>query len=222
MTETATNRPARVGSSASPSSHPAAPAKRPTVRLAVTAALLAALTAVVTDTLHAGDNHSAPARLLVGYAVAWVLFAAAVWTVRKVPARAATVLVLIGAAAVVVAGLPAPPRTSDDMYRYAWDGRVQAAGISPYAYPPAAPELAHLRDGWLFPTEGACKGWGLSHTGSGLCVRMNRPTVPTIYPPVAEGWHLALHAFSPPDTRHKPLQIGGAALAFGTTVALLV
>ncbi|MFJ9097630.1 glycosyltransferase 87 family protein [Streptomyces sp. NPDC102405] len=222
MTETATNRPARAGASASPSSHPAAPAKRPTVRLAVTAALLAALTAVVTDTLHAGDNHSAPARLLAGYAVAWVLFAAAVWTVRKVPERAATVLVMIGAAAVAVAGLSSPPRTSDDMYRYAWDGRVQAAGISPYAYPPAAPELAHLRDGWLFPTEGACKGWGLSHTGSGLCVRMNRPTVPTIYPPVAEGWYLAVHAVSPPGSRHKPLQVGGAALALGTTVALLV
>ncbi|MFL5996389.1 MAG: glycosyltransferase 87 family protein [Streptomyces sp.] len=221
MTETATNRPEGAGSSASPSSHPAAPAKRPTVRLAVTAVLLAALTAVVIDTLHAGDNHSAPARLLAGYAVAWVLFAAAVRSVRKVPPRAATVLVLIGAAAVAVAGLSAPPRTSDDMYRYAWDGRVQAAGISPYAYPPAAPELAHLRDAWLFPTEGACKGWGLSPTGSGLCVRMNRPTVPTIYPPVAEGWYLAVHAVSPPDSRHKPLQVGGAALAFGTTVALL-
>lgn len=222
MTETATNRPARAASSAPPSSHPAAPAKRPTVRLAVTAILLAALTAVVTDTLHAGDNHSAPARLLAGYAVAWALFAAAVWTVRRVPARSATVLVLIGAAAVAVAGLSAPPRTSDDMYRYAWDGRVQAAGISPYAHPPAAPELAHLRDAWLFPTEGVCKGWGLSHTGSGLCVRMNRPTVPTIYPPVAEGWYLAVHAVSPPDSRHKPLQVGGAALAIGTTVALLV
>jgi hypothetical protein len=31
-----------------------------------------------------------------------------------------------------------------------------------------------------------------------------------------------VHAVSPPDSRHKPLQIGGAALAFGTTVALLV
>jgi Glycosyltransferase family 87 len=222
MTETATNRPAGAGSSASPSSYLAAPAKRTAVRLAATAVLLTALTAVVTDTLHSGDNHSAPARLLAGYAVAWALFAAAVWTVRKVPARAATVLVLIGTAAVAVAGLSAPPRTSDDMYRYAWDGRVQAAGISPYAYPPAAPELAQLRDGWLFPTEGACKGWGLTQTGSGLCVRMNRPTVPTIYPPVAEGWYLAVHAVSPPDSRHKPLQIGGAALAFGTTVALLV
>ena len=39
-----------------------------------------------------------------------------------------------------------PPTLSDDMYRYVWDGRVQAQGISPYAYPPAAPELANLRD----------------------------------------------------------------------------
>jgi hypothetical protein len=224
MTDTATHRPPSSGSSASPPTNPAAPAGRRTAPLAVTATavLLAALTAVVNDTLQAGDNHSAPARLLVGYAVAWALFASAVWTVRKVPARAATVLVLLGAAAVAVAGLAAPPRTSNDMYRYAWDGRVQAAGISPYAYPPAAPELAGLRDDWLFPTEGACTGWGLTHTGSGLCVRMNRPAVPTIYPPVAEGWYLAVHAVSPPGSRHKPLQIGGAALAFGTAAALLV
>lgn len=52
---------------------------------------------------------------------------------------------------------PAPPRTSTDMFRYAWDGRVQAAGISPYAHPPAAPEPAPLRDDWLFPSEGACE-----------------------------------------------------------------
>jgi hypothetical protein len=187
----------------------------------VTAVLLAMLTAVVVDTLHAGNGVDAPGRTLVGYAVAWALFAAAVWTVRKVPARTATVLVLAGSAAVAVAALAAPPRTSDDMFRYAWDGRVQAAGISPYAHPPAAPELARLRDEWLFPTKGACTGWELHRTDSGLCVRINRPTVPTIYPPVAEGWFLAVHSLSPPDSRHKPVQIGGAVLAFGTTVALL-
>ncbi|MGW2858119.1 glycosyltransferase 87 family protein, partial [Streptomyces sp. NPDC001215] len=98
---------------------------------------------------------------------------------------------------------------------------VQAAGVSPYAHPPAAPELAPLRDDWLFPTREACEGWGLHRTDSGLCVRINRPTVPTIYPPVAEGWFLAVHTVSPSDSRHKPLQVGGAALAFGTTVALL-
>ncbi|MFI1159113.1 hypothetical protein [Streptomyces sioyaensis] len=108
----------------------------------VTAALLVALAAVVVDTLRAGDNETNPGRVLAGYAVAWALFAAAAWTVRKVPARAATVLVLAGSVAVAVAALATPPRTSNDMFRYVWDGRVQAAGISPYTHPPAAPQLA--------------------------------------------------------------------------------
>ncbi|MFI1294328.1 glycosyltransferase family 87 protein [Streptomyces sp. NPDC020792] len=204
-------------------SQPTAPMNRTSARIGiiVTAVLLAALTAVVFDTVRAGDNQSNPGRLLAGYALAWALFAAAVCAVRKAPERAATGLVLAGAAAMALAALAAPPRTSNDMYRYAWDGRVQAAGISPYAHPPAAPELAKLRDQWLFPTKGSCQGWGLTRTESGLCVRINRPTVPTIYPPVAEGWFFAVHVLSPPDSRHKPLQAGGAVLAFGTTAALL-
>ncbi|MFF7048113.1 glycosyltransferase 87 family protein [Streptomyces griseorubiginosus] len=206
-----------------PRQSPAPPPTRPSAPLwiAVTAVLLAALSAAVVVTLQAGDRTSAAGRLLAGCAVAWALFAAAVWAVRRVPVRAATVLVIIGSAAVALAGLTAQPRTSDDMYRYAWDGRVQAAGISPYAHPPAAPQLAHLRDQWLFPTQEECKGFGLTQTRSGLCVRINRPTVPTIYPPVAEGWYFLVHTVSPPDSRHKPLQIGGAAITFGTTLALL-
>ncbi|MEV6408965.1 glycosyltransferase family 87 protein [Streptomyces bobili] len=225
MTDTATPRPPRPRPAESPQRRPSGPpsrgSRRPRLRVAVTAALLAALAVTVVDTLRAGDNVSDPGRLLAGYAVAWALFAAAAWTVRKVPARAATGLVLAGSAAVALAALATPPRTSNDMFRYAWDGRVQAAGISPYAHPPAAPELARLRDDWLFPTEDACEDWGVTRTDSGLCVRINRPTVPTIYPPVAEGWYFAVHAISPPDSRHKPLQVGGAVLAFGTTVALL-
>ncbi|MFF3363904.1 glycosyltransferase 87 family protein [Streptomyces misionensis] len=208
--------------------HPRPSADRPaahgtTARVAavVTAVLLAALTAVVADTVRAGDDVHDAGRLLAGYAVAWALFAAAAWTVRKAPTRAATALVLVGAAAVAAAALAAPPRTSTDMYRYAWDGRVQAAGISPYAHPPAAPQLARLRDDWLFPAGTSCTGWGLTRTSEGLCTRINRPTVPTIYPPVAEGWFAAVHLLSPSGSRHKPLQIGGAVLAFGTTTALL-
>ncbi|WP_109003955.1 glycosyltransferase 87 family protein [Streptomyces rishiriensis] len=213
--------PAHPAPPASPG--PAAPAtpRAARTRVAVTAALLLAVAGVIAGTLHEGDHESTPGRLLGGYALAWTLFAAAVWTVRKVPARAATVLVLAGSAAIALAGLTAQPRTSNDMYRYAWDGRVQAAGISPYAHPPAAPELAPLRDDWLFPTRTACEGWGLTHTAKGLCVRINRPAVPTIYPPVAEGWFFAVHTLSPPGSRHKPLQAGGAVLAFGTTLALL-
>jgi hypothetical protein len=69
-----------------------------------------------------------------------VLFAGAAWAVRRVPRRTAVALILAGGIALCAAALSAPPRTSDDMYRYAWDGRVQAAGVSPYAYPPGAPQ----------------------------------------------------------------------------------
>lgn len=43
------------------------------------------------------------------------------------------------------------PYLSTDVYRYVWDGRVQAAGINPYRYVPEATELSGLRDGDVFP-----------------------------------------------------------------------
>jgi alpha-1,6-mannosyltransferase len=43
------------------------------------------------------------------------------------------------------------PYLSTDVYRYIWDGRVQAAGINPYRYVPAAPELSSLRDDKIYP-----------------------------------------------------------------------
>ncbi|MEW2492388.1 glycosyltransferase 87 family protein [Streptomyces nodosus] len=191
------------------------------VRMLCATTLLAALTAVVALTVRTGGDLGRPDALLYWYAAAWVLFAGAAWTVRRVPVRTAVVLILAGGTALCVAALSAPPRTSDDMYRYAWDGRVQAAGVSPYAYPPDAPQLARLRDPWLFPTGTACLEWDL-HAGAGLCTRINRPSERTIYPPVAEGWFLLVHAVSPAGGRHKPLQIAGAVLAVATTVALLL
>ena len=59
------------------------------------------------------------------------------------------------------------PTLTDDMYRYVWDGRVQAQGISPYRYPPNAPELLSLRDKDIYPS-------------------INRKPAVTVYPPVAE------------------------------------
>ena len=43
------------------------------------------------------------------------------------------------------------PYLSADVYRYVWDGRVQAAGINPYRYVPEAAELSGLRDDKIFP-----------------------------------------------------------------------
>ncbi|MDH2392814.1 glycosyltransferase family 87 protein [Streptomyces sp. HNM0663] len=188
--------------------------------------LLAALTAVVALTVRKDGYVSDPVGLAWWYAACWALFAVAVFAVRKVPARQAAVLIAAGGVAVAATGLLAPPRTSTDSFRYAWDGRVQAAGISPYDHPPAAPELVKLRDDWLFPAGDAC---GLPERvripgpkGEPHCTRMNRPQVHTIYPPVAEGYFLLVHGLSPDGSRHKGLQIGGVALSAGVTAVLLL
>ncbi|RAG87533.1 hypothetical protein DN069_01370 [Streptacidiphilus pinicola] len=141
---------------------------------------------------------------------------------RGLPERAARLLVLVGGAAVAGTGLLAPPRTSDDVYRYVWDGQVQASGISPYAYTPVDPALAGLRAQApaLFPPHGgtaACTGWDL-HQAAQICTHINRPTVHTIYPPLAEVWFLLLHALG---GTVRVAQLLGALLACAVTAVLL-
>ncbi len=159
------------------------------------------------------------------YSVDVVAFALAVVLARRVPARRITALVLLGSLAVALTGLLAPPRTSDDAYRYLWDGQVQAAGHSPYADAPVAPALAALRarNPALFPVAGDCTGWDL-HQADGICTHINRPTVHTIYPPVAEAWFLALHEAGRFTGRPGvgAAQAGGALLAVATTGVLLL
>jgi hypothetical protein len=185
--------------------------------------LLAALAAALLLTFRAGGTaYAAGLPLLTWrYAVCWVLFAAAVAALRAVPARYVAALVLAGGVAVAATGLVAPPRTSTDSYRYAWDGRVQAAGISPYDHAPADPALARLRDPWLFPAPARCRQRGLSALPGGGCTRINRPRVHTIYPPAGELYFLLVHALSPQHARHKAFQAGGAALSVATTFLLL-
>lgn len=157
--------------------------------------------------------------LLGWYLLAWGLFAAAFWGARKVPKRELTVLVVAGGIVVTATGLVAPPSTSSDSYRYAWDGRVQAAGHSPYDYAPADPVLGPLRDDWLFPDD--CAAPGLAPVAGGACTRMNRPLVHTIYPPLAEGYFRLVHWLAPEGARHKPYQVGGALMAIAVLLALL-
>ncbi|WP_094745311.1 glycosyltransferase 87 family protein [Kitasatospora aureofaciens] len=147
-----------------------------------------------------------------------VLFAVAVLLLRRVPGRQAVPLVLAGSIAVTAVGLLAPPRTSDDAYRYVWDGRVQAAGISPYTHTPDDPALAPLRDPGLFPAGDGCTAWDERRTTAGDCTRINRPAVHTIYPPVAQAWFLALHPFG---GGVRGVQAGGAVLALAVTGLLL-
>ncbi|MGK4579331.1 glycosyltransferase 87 family protein [Kitasatospora sp. HPMI-4] len=197
------------------------PATRPTTSRFATAlaacalaALVAALALTVTRGGTLGDSHP-----LHGWYLADLgLFAVAMALLRRVPERHIAGLVLAGSVAVAAAGLLAPPRTSDDAYRYVWDGRVQAAGISPYRYTPADPALAGLRDPALFPP-GSCKAWNEHRAAKGVCTHINRPGVHTIYPPVAELWFLGLHTAG---GTVRTVQVGGALLAIATTGVLLL
>jgi hypothetical protein len=60
--------------------------------------------------------------------------------------RVALLIILAGAAAFRLFLLPAPLTLSADVYRYQWEGRVQRAGINPYATYPAAPGLASFQN----------------------------------------------------------------------------
>lgn len=96
-----------------------------------------------------------------------------------------------------------PPTLSDDMYRYVWEGRVQAQGISPYLYPPNAPELAYLRD-------------------KDIWAHVNRKEAVTIYPPVAEMAFALLWRMWPDNVRWFQAVTGlSGLLAGGLLLGLL-
>lgn len=205
------------------------------VRTALTAALLAAIVAVTaraTATESIFDGRSG-VPLLGWTGAAWLLFGLAWLAVRGVPRRAVSALVVGGTIALGLAAMAGPPNTSTDSARYAWDGIVSDAGASPYAQAPAADALDGLRVPWLFPEpepgpDGAlrCRGARLTSTrtvpdGDLLCTTLNRPTVPTIYPPVAQAWFAAVRAPVDVHVAWWPMQVGGLVLVTVVTLLLM-
>lgn len=117
--------------------------------------------------------------------------------------RSTFFIVLLFAAAFRLSIIFAPPYLSDDIYRYVWDGRVQAAGINPYRYVPADNQIAHLRDDRIYP-------------------KINRRDYAhTIYPPVAQVIYLFVASISESLTWMKFAMIGFEVITFWALVALL-
>lgn len=167
---------------------------------AVLAADLALFAVLVQDT---GYRHHA----VVLYCVSVPVFVLATWLLaRSALSRRAAVILIFGVGVVLqLIAVSKPTTTSDDDYRYLWDAKVQFAGIDPYSYPPDAPALARLRDGFLFPAS-PCP-----HPFPGGCTAINRPDVHTIYPPVAEGAFALIRAASfGGHGQHLPVQLAGA------------
>ena len=72
---------------------------------------------------------------------------------RAAGAESSTLAAILVVAVLLRAiALFAPQALSTDIFRYVWDGRVQAAHINPYrVHFPADPALAPLRDDSIYP-----------------------------------------------------------------------
>jgi alpha-1,6-mannosyltransferase len=140
----------------------------PFFRLAGVGGVIVALTLVTPfafETL--GDNAFIALTVSAG-----LLTIAATGLAERTPTRRALWLIFGLAVLLRAYVLLFDPLLSSDIYRYVWDGRVQAAGINPYRHMPADQALAFLRDSVIFP-------------------RINRAeTAVTIYPPVAQVFFL--------------------------------
>ncbi len=120
--------------------------------------------------------------------------------------RQAVVLVLGIGVALQIAAMTIRPASSDDAYRYAWDAKVQLAGVDPYRYVPSAPQLGELRDSFFFPDHERC-AWPLP---DGSCSAINRPSVHTVYPPVAQAAFVLIRLVSFGHGGLLPLQLAAA------------
>ncbi|TMK20288.1 MAG: DUF2029 domain-containing protein [Alphaproteobacteria bacterium] len=135
--------------------------------LALAGCLLALSAAGAIGVTHFDDPNVGVVLLLqcVPYAIAtWLV----VWgrPERAGSGRALATILIVGVAMRCLL-LPGTP-VSTDLFRYVWDGRVQAAGINPYLYIPSDAALSSLRDSAIYPF-------------------MNRADyAPTMYPPASQ------------------------------------
>jgi len=79
----------------------------------------------------------------------------------------APLLIIVFAALFRLALLQQTPWLSNDIYRYLWDAQLVAHGVNPYAFPPAADELAEFRDTTIYP-------------------KMDHKNVHSVYPPLLQ------------------------------------
>lgn len=150
--------------------------------------------------------------------------------------RLGVVAVVVVAGVCQVPGVVHAPITSTDAYRYVWDGRVQLSGSSPYSHVPLDDALAQLRDPVLFPGLSPTERSGvtgpprLPKDPAALAAlstddprtKINRPRVPTIYPPVAQAYFTVVAFLTPWSAGTLGLQIAAALLAIALTWLLAV
>lgn len=179
--------------------HPVVGIRWPIARLATVAAALTVVTAAG-PSLHLAYGGWA-LMLIFALGAAGILFALRFEVDSD--RRDALIVILAGAVLMRLALLFVEPYLSTDIYRYVWDGRVQAAGMNPYRYVPNAPEVAHLRDTAIFPN-------------------INRADhAVTIYPPAAQVIFLAATSIGESVVAMKLALLAFEAVTVAVLLALL-
>jgi hypothetical protein len=171
----------------------------PLYLLAGAGALLTVFTLVTPFAFEAyGDNAFIAVTIAAG-----LLTIGATQLAERAPSDRALWLILGLGIALRIYVLLFDPLLSSDIYRYIWDGRVQAAGINPYRYFPAHEALAFLRDGAIFP-------------------HINRAdTAVTIYPPVAQFFFLIVTRIGESVTMMRLALLGCEAVTVTLIMLLL-
>lgn len=174
------------------------------IALLIVGAVLVGSTALGSLALHEGYHTGLVVlTILQGSVFAFAVFRVWSWHPgRMASARRTLLFILVVAVLIRLLPLFALPH-STDIYRYVWDGRVQAEGINPYRYIPADPALAHLRDETIYP--------GINR----------KEYAHTIYPPAAQIVFLAATRLGENLTAMKLAMLAFEALAVWAVLALL-
>ena len=136
-----------------------------------------------------------------------VPYAIAAWLVvwgrpdRADGGRALATILIVGVAMRCLL-LPGTP-VSTDLFRYIWDGRVQAGGFNPYLYIPSDAAVSGLRDSAIYPN-------------------MNRADyAPGIYPPTAQIVFYLITRISEAPVAMKAAMVAFEGLAVWAMLQLL-
>ncbi len=173
--------------------------------LSFAAALLLVLTAGGAYAL-ALREHAPVEWIMLGEAP---IYAGAAWLVVRREgelshtAQRRAVFGILAVAALARAMLLFEPPVSTDVYRYIWDGRVQASGVNPYKYRPADSQLVPLRDETIYPE--------INHANSAT----------TIYPPMAQVIFLLSTRIAENVTMMKATMVAFEAAGIAAIVSLL-
>ncbi len=152
------------------------------------------------------ENHDTVVYLTLAQGALYAVFAWLLWRDKNRLTERQNrryLLYLLGLAVFMRALVLFAPPHSTDIYRYIWDGRVQADGVNPYRYVPADPALAHLRDDAIYES-------------------VNRKEyAPTIYPPMAQAVFFLASRISESVAMMKLAMLAFEALAIFALIELL-